>query len=787
MQTSDIDISVIVPIYNVGEYLRPCLDSILGSTKDKLQVILIDDGSTDGSGEVADEYAARYANVEVHHKENGGVSHARNFGVAFAKGTYIAFADSDDLIVEDAYERMFAMAQRDGSDVAVCNVARCSESRGVFHSGVSKRVFPFVGGVTTLEESPDMIFDGTIWNKLIRRDFYLEHDFRFPLGRLYEDMHVSVGVFRQANHISVMQGVGYLWRVREGDQKSSTQQRGMRNTLDRVFALEYTDEYLDTVGASEAVHRSWMKKRVEVDLAVHLNECVDEDMTDGEALELMGVMLPYAKQNFDVESYRDHPWIDPVSRARFDRFLGRDLAGLKRVRSFQREFFGKLEVRQDDFTVSVPSEMFGSDRVSVARSLMVSGPVKRINSVREDGSCLEVGGYLYFPRVSLPNVGDQRIEAFLFSDVTGQSIPVPVEVVATPELTEKKGLLRDPYQGKDVGYNYDGAGFQVRLDLSDPVLREEVLEVSYGLRLEYGNRLGEGYVILDNFGLAPRESLQCRSVECEGLLAECGFLLSGELSVRFERPSASVCGFSLEEGSVVLELDTPVDRLWVQPAGGLDVLFASSPKPFASALALAMGDSSDRFDIPLGTLFGESGCQVFYESDGVVRPLRGVSKATKLLPCDGGVVTVSTIKDRSLRIIYDAGAFKVSRAKALGPIVLLELTAYAGGLRVNSRARCELVAVRSGFDQGLVLASGRLLGGGSRVWLALNLGSAKLTSPKPGLYRLALRVCGEEMLRGICCKRKVFFEGRRKNFTVRLYRRASSRLWLRVTKTRHRD
>lgn len=100
-----IDISVIVPIYNVEEYLRECLDSILRQGEVSLEVIMIDDGSTDNSGTIADEYVAKYENFYCYHIQNGGLGHARNYGVERSHGKYIAFVDSDDIVVDGTYER----------------------------------------------------------------------------------------------------------------------------------------------------------------------------------------------------------------------------------------------------------------------------------------------------------------------------------------------------------------------------------------------------------------------------------------------------------------------------------------------------------------------------------------------------------------------------------------------------------------------------------------------------------------------------------------------------------
>ena len=115
-------LSVIVPVYNTEKYLRQCVDSILGQTLSELEIILVNDGSKDNSGVICDEYAAKYDQVTVIHKENGGVSSARRAGVAAAKGEYVAFVDSDDWIDPDMYAQMLASAREHDADAVLCDI-----------------------------------------------------------------------------------------------------------------------------------------------------------------------------------------------------------------------------------------------------------------------------------------------------------------------------------------------------------------------------------------------------------------------------------------------------------------------------------------------------------------------------------------------------------------------------------------------------------------------------------------------------------------------------------------
>lgn len=115
-------ISIILPVYNVAQYLRECLDSIQEQTFKDFEAILIDDGSTDGSGEICDWYASKYKRFKVIHKSNGGVSYARNMGLDIAQGEFIGFVDPDDFISHDFYEMLLHRIESSGADISISDV-----------------------------------------------------------------------------------------------------------------------------------------------------------------------------------------------------------------------------------------------------------------------------------------------------------------------------------------------------------------------------------------------------------------------------------------------------------------------------------------------------------------------------------------------------------------------------------------------------------------------------------------------------------------------------------------
>ena len=160
-------ISIIIPVYNVEKYLCRCIDSVINQTYKNLEIILIDDGSTDNSGKICDEYVLKDNRIKVIHKQNGGVSSARNTGLDVAKGEYIGFVDSDDYIERDMYEILYNLIVNNNVKISCCNKFIFSKDKNKF---IESKSFPNKAGVLSFEEIlNDSKHDFYIWNKLFNR------------------------------------------------------------------------------------------------------------------------------------------------------------------------------------------------------------------------------------------------------------------------------------------------------------------------------------------------------------------------------------------------------------------------------------------------------------------------------------------------------------------------------------------------------------------------------------------------------------------------------------------
>jgi CDP-glycerol glycerophosphotransferase len=273
-------ISVVIPIYNVEPYLAACLDSVARQTESDLEVILVDDGSTDASGAIADAYAAGDARFRVVRRPNGGLSAARNTGVEHATGELLAFVDSDDLLPPDAYALLLDALDRSGSDFASGHVRRMG-TWGSWPARFLDEAFATTRLATHVTRFWPLLADRTAWNKLFRRAFWDAHALRFPVGVLHEDIPVMLPAHFMARSVDVISDPVYRWRYRD-DRSSITQGRlSQRVLLDRLVAVQQVSDYLAAQGPPGAQRRYHIHVLSD-DLALHLKllDLADEGYRD---------------------------------------------------------------------------------------------------------------------------------------------------------------------------------------------------------------------------------------------------------------------------------------------------------------------------------------------------------------------------------------------------------------------------------------------------------------------------------------------------------------------------
>ena len=207
--------SVIIPVYNVEKYIDRCLKSIISQNYDDLEIIVIDNGSTDSSGSICDTYASEYSNISVYHIENHGVSAARNFGLAKAQGEFICFVDADDYLVGNLFSNMENQLDS-GLDLLVFSYYNSLE-KNLSETTRSAKILPiegkkdrnqFIALFTELFLS-DMMY--TVWNKIYRREFLKEHLITFEQYELGEDVRFNLNVFECVHKVSFSKTCYYVY------------------------------------------------------------------------------------------------------------------------------------------------------------------------------------------------------------------------------------------------------------------------------------------------------------------------------------------------------------------------------------------------------------------------------------------------------------------------------------------------------------------------------------------------------------------------------------------------
>jgi len=211
-------ISVIVPVYNIENYIHKCIDSICNQTYKNLEIILVNDGSTDKSGIICDEFANRDKRIKVIHKNNGGLSDARNIGIKIAGGEFISFVDGDDYLCLTAYEELITEANKSNSDIVIFQYMYDFENAKIQSKMYFSEKECNMSNIQALKILFTTNEQGGIvaWNKLYRKKIFIENNIEFPYGKLHEDYATTYKTFYYCNKISYYPKALYYYVQREG-------------------------------------------------------------------------------------------------------------------------------------------------------------------------------------------------------------------------------------------------------------------------------------------------------------------------------------------------------------------------------------------------------------------------------------------------------------------------------------------------------------------------------------------------------------------------------------------
>jgi CDP-glycerol glycerophosphotransferase len=550
-------LSVVIPVYNVEEFLEPCLDSLLAQTFTDFEAVMVDDGSTDRSAEIAQRYVALDERFKLVSQPNGGLSSARNTGTDHASGDLLVFLDSDDMLTENAYELLVGALDRTGSDFATGNVYRLTKWATV-QSPFLARAFSETRLKTHVTKYRPLLADRPAWNKVWRRSFWDKHGFRFPEGRTYEDTPVTIPAHFLAKSVDVIAEPCYLWRIREGGARSITQRKtDPQSLIDRLTSIREVSEHLAKDGPRRS--KRWYDESVVADdLRYYVNSL---DLADD---EYRALFLEQVNAFLDGTSDRIFTPLPAIERLKWHFVRRRLLPELLEVVRFQKEELYRTP------PLRIRGRWYGDYPFRTDRRLKVPQSVYRLKSEFSMGAGLQdlraadgrvvIRGHAYVNGIDAGSEDAQRVTVSLLKPgrltrvrLIASALRLPTRSTYRPEVTGNvRGALSD----------LSWSGFEATLDPGQ-LRGEGRWEVYVTVRAAGIKRRRS------RFFREPARPLQPLSLAAGDATVTVAVNSDAELDVmRFAAAAALRGARLLESGQVELEIDGPGDGLELREAGG---------------------------------------------------------------------------------------------------------------------------------------------------------------------------------------------------------------------------
>ncbi|WP_431033535.1 bifunctional glycosyltransferase/CDP-glycerol:glycerophosphate glycerophosphotransferase [Streptomyces sp. P6-2-1] len=449
-------LSVIVPVYDVETYLPACLDSLAAQTLREIEVIVVDDGSPDGSALIAEEYARRDGRFRLVQQENQGLGAARNTGIdaAHPASEFLAFVDSDDMVPADAYRLMLASLDASGSDFATGNV-RHINSRRVWQSPMHRFLGAGAEQRTHVTRKRKLLTDRIACNKVFRKDFWNRHGLRFPVGVLYEDTPVIVPAQFLAEAVDIVSEPVYYWRMREGEAGPSITQRRTepKAVRDRAAAVTQVSRFLAGRPEPEAapLRAAFDRNVLMSDLWAFLKV-----LPEGDAA-YRAAFVRAANAFLDCVDPRTVHRLPTQARIKWLLVRKHETEALLGILAEEREGGrGRVHGRLRKYVSYATAPATGGPlprRVHrIDRDLHLFATLKELSW--ENGG-LRLTGHAWIDRIDQPGPFSAVKALALAEEGTGRKLVLPTRNVRQPEATALSGRKQ---------HNYDWSGFSHLID-----------------------------------------------------------------------------------------------------------------------------------------------------------------------------------------------------------------------------------------------------------------------------------------------------------------------------------
>lgn len=448
-------VSVVVPIYNVENYLEECLESLRIQSYPDLEVLMVNDGSQDASRDIAAEFARKDRRFTLIDKRNAGLGAARNTGIRRARGRYLTFVDSDDIVTPDAYRSMVEMLNRSGSEFVIGGVERL-RAGSTWRDDWVTRVHAHDQERVQLDDIPEVTKDVFAWNKLFRRRFFDEVVGEFPEQILYEDQYPTALAYTHCASFDLLADTTYLWRMREDGSSITQGKLSERDLSDRIRVAELTGEVY-RADASPEVFQYWRQKTASLDFGHYYR------LSHRGSEEYWGLLRDFTRRLFDGFSPDDWPGVPIKERILAATIANDDRESTITILNAQSQYENGVPTRLVEGRLMVDLPRWGVSQDTVSPEIAA---ISEFDSPLRSGiteifwgadSQLIVEGFAYIDKVPA-SISESELHAYAVN-AEGTETEVPVERFTM--RPENPWLPRTSYD------EHPESGVRVRLDLSN--------------------------------------------------------------------------------------------------------------------------------------------------------------------------------------------------------------------------------------------------------------------------------------------------------------------------------
>lgn len=389
-------ISVIIPVYNIAPYLQECLYSVKNQSYRDIEVIMINDGSTDGSEHILRRFQKSDARFHLFNQENRGLGYTRNRGILLSRGRYVFFLDGDDVLPRDAIQTLLSAVESCDADYAVGKVLRFNDERKYVPPRHAEFNLYTKKQVTTIEQSPELLQDSIACNKLWKKEFLIQNNLTFTEGKYYEDLFFTMRAAVLAKKIAITDKPVYYWRVRTEEHHRSITQEQMKleNTMHRLSALRQNRQWLlENHVPAKIIEQNDLKSLIDV-LRLHVVKFALVDKNDRD--EWQEQVIAFLREIPNEIAKR----LSPKEKVLYELVLNRDFHYLEEVSKVY------MNIETDPIVKQEGQRFFIHIRDRIYDVTADFKPTVRVKTVQKRGRCLIVAGELTVPKASQKIEGD---------------------------------------------------------------------------------------------------------------------------------------------------------------------------------------------------------------------------------------------------------------------------------------------------------------------------------------------------------------------------------------------